>query len=97
MPILLFSTWASGALNGYQHKDDGIPASYKYTIMSLTTILNMGKVLANQPVPLPRTNNLLFSLFIGVPFITGSVFCTGNMIGKSVRYLEEKNTKPVLA
>jgi hypothetical protein len=47
----------------------------------------------SQPTPLPRANNLLFSLFVGIPFLVGSVFCTGDMMGKSIRYLEDKNTK----
>jgi hypothetical protein len=91
--IPAFSTWATGVFNGYQHKDNGIPNSYKYTVMSLSTVMHMIKVLGSQPNPLPRTNNLLFSLFVGVPFLVGSVFCTGDMMGKSIRYLEDKNTK----
>ena len=88
MSFLWFSTWATGVLNGYQ-KENPIPASYKYTIMSLTGTINIVKALGSQSIPIASPGILIPSLFIGVPLITGSVFCVGTMFGKTVRHLQD--------
>ncbi len=88
MSLTWFSTWATGVLNGYQ-KENPIPASYKYTIMGITAAVNVVKALGSQTTPIPKPALLLPTLCIGVPLITGSVFCVGTMFGKSVRHLQD--------
>ncbi len=88
MSLTWFSTWATGVLNGYQ-KENPIPASYKYTIMGITGGVQIVKGLGSQPTLILKPALLLPTLFIGVPLITGSVFCVGTMFGKTVRHLQD--------
>lgn len=89
MPLAWISTWAVGIINGYQHKENRLPASYKYGIISLASGLNIIKALGRQSIPIANPNSLLIGLFVGIPFIAGSMFCTGNMLGKSIRHLSD--------
>jgi hypothetical protein len=91
MMLVNFSTWAVGIINGYQPKENKLPASYKYGIMSIATGINIIKALGrSQTLPSMRPGILLSGIFIGIPLITGSVFCTGNILGKSIRHINDK-------
>jgi hypothetical protein len=73
------SILAGGVLNGYKEMTLG----EKWTLMSVGTGLNMIKVLGSQKLPL--TSNIVPALFLGVPFIAGSAFCIGTVLGKAGR------------
>ncbi len=90
--LATFSTWATGVLNGwqsYQHKEKQLPASYKYVSMSLMTATGIIKVLGSQSLPIAHPGSLMTGLFIGIPFVVGATFCTGTMMGKSIRHVKD--------
>jgi hypothetical protein len=92
--LVNFSTWAVGIINGYQYKENKLPSSYTYGIISIATGINIIKALGrSQTLPSMGPGILLSGLFIGIPLITGSVFCTGNMIGKSIRHMSDMESK----
>ncbi len=94
MILVNFSTWAVGIINGYQRKENKLPTSYKYGIMSIATGINIIKAIGrSQTLPSMRPGVLLSGIFIGIPLITGSVFCTGNMVGKSIRHMNDMESK----
>lgn len=81
MNLPIFATWAAGVLNGYQHKEGGIPTSNKYGILSISSAL---LIVTKIPEPLPKPGVLIGGLVLGVPFAIGSSFCLGHLLGKSV-------------
>jgi hypothetical protein len=54
--------------------------------MGITTAINMIKLTGTVKPPITNPGSILTSLFIGIPLITGSVFCLGNYLGKAIRY-----------
>ncbi len=93
LPISVFSTWATGILNGLQHNRERLPAAYSYTAMSLTTGIGMVKVLGSQQTPITNPGGLLAGLFIGIPIMVGSIYCSGTMLGISIRHSQDKGDK----
>jgi hypothetical protein len=87
--LAAFSTWVIGALNGYTHKEKGIPASYSYTTMSLMTTTGIIRALGTQSLPITHPGSLMAGLFVGIPFMVGATFCTGTMMGKSIRHVKD--------
>jgi hypothetical protein len=86
MTISNFSVWFVGLMNGYKKEEDKLPNSIKYGTMGITTVINMIKFTGNIKPPITNPGSILAGLFIGVPLVTGSVFCLGNFLGKAVRY-----------
>ncbi len=86
MTIPNFSVWFIGLFNGYKKDEDKLPNSIKYGALSLTTVINMIKYTGTIKPPITNPASILTSMFVGVPLITGSVFCLGNFLGKAVRY-----------
>jgi hypothetical protein len=87
--IPLLSTLATGASNGFLHKEGGIPTSYKYTVMSVSAGMLIVKAFGTQPTPIARVTSLLLGLFVGIPIMTGGVFCTGTFLGKTLRHVKD--------
>ena len=86
MSIANFSVWFIGLINGYKKDEDKLPNSIKYGAMGLTSVINMIKFTGTIKPPVTYPVSTLTGLFIGVPVITGSVFCLGNFLGKAIRY-----------
>ncbi len=98
-PFSFFSTWAIGVLNGYNIKDNGLPKSIIYGTLGVTSFANMIKVFGNfdsaKNAMTPKTANaLITAAFIGVPIVMGTTFCTGNYLGKAVRYVKDIPSDP---
>ncbi len=86
MTIPNFSVWFIGLINGYKKEEDKLPNSIKYGTMGITTTINMIKFTGTIKPPIINPGSILASMFIGVPLVTGSVFCLGSFLGKAVRY-----------
>ena len=86
MTIPNFSVWFIGLMNGYKKDEDKLPNSIKYGAMGITSAINMIKFTGTIKPPITHPGSILASLFIGIPLVTGSVFCLGNFLGKAVRY-----------
>jgi hypothetical protein len=98
-PFSFFSTWAIGVLNGYNIKDNGLPKSIIYGTLGVTSFANMIKVFGNFDVEKNAMTHksakaLLGAAFIGVPIVMGTTFCTGNYLGKAVRYVKDIPSDP---
>lgn len=87
MSLSWISVWSAGILNGYK-KDEGqgqgLPTSYKYTLMSVVSGLQIVKGLGLSNEVHMKPASLLASLFVGIPLMVGATFCTGTFLGKSV-------------
>jgi hypothetical protein len=86
MSIANFSVWFIGLMNGYKKDEDKLPNSIKYGSMGLTSVINMIKFTGSIKPPITNPGSILATMFLGVPLVTGSVFCLGNFLGKAVRY-----------
>ena len=86
MSLSLITTWAVGMLNGYTSKENGLPASIKYTTISITSILSGFRMIE----PKMPSSLVLTSFFIISPLMVGSLFCIGTQIGKGIRYVEDR-------
>jgi hypothetical protein len=86
MTIPNFSVWFIGLMNGYKKEEDKLPNSIKYGAMGITTAINMIKFTGSIKPPITNPGSILASMFIGIPLVSGSVFCLGNFLGKAVRY-----------
>ena len=83
----LFSTWSTGLLNGVSLPEKGLPASYKYGMMGLTSGLCMMNAIGRMNVEQTRyMSRYLAGTVVGIPIMVGAVFCTGHFLGKSTRY-----------
>ncbi len=86
MTIPNFSVWFIGLMNGYKKEEDKLPKSITYGAMGITTAINMIKFTGTIKPPITNPGSILASMFIGVPLVSGSIFCLGNFLGKAVRY-----------
>ncbi len=86
MTIPNFSIWVIGLMNGYKKEEDKLPNSIKYGAMGITTAINMIIFTGSIKPPITNPGSILASMFIGIPLVSGSVFCLGNFLGKAVRY-----------
>lgn len=97
MTLSLFTNWATGVLNGYSLKDNGLPKGIIYGTLGVTTFANMVKVLGSFNAPEIKyhtAGNKLASVFIGVPIIMGTTFCIGNFFGKGIRHVKDIPSDP---
>lgn len=85
MSIGIFSVWATGILNGYNK--DGLPSSYKYVPIFLVSATGIVKGIGDIKQVPARPGAFLTSLFIGIPLIVGTSFCTGTFMGKSIKHV----------
>jgi len=77
MALVNLSILVGGGLNGYKE----MQFKEKLTLLSVSTGLHMVKFLGSQTIPLnPWT---VPALFLGVPFLVGSTFCIGTVLGKA--------------
>lgn len=93
MGISLFSTWATGVLNGYNLQETGLPNSIKYGTMVLATSIHIVKGLGNismTEIPKMKPGITFASLMVVAPLAVGSTFCIGNYFGKAIRYVEDR-------
>ena len=93
MAFLALTNWTTGLLNGYRHKENGLPNGIKYSTLAVTTMGGMFKVLSNFDSPnLSRISGgqRLAGLFIMVPLVMGTQFCMGHHMGKAIRYSEDE-------
>jgi hypothetical protein len=86
MTIANYSVWFIGLMNGYKKDEDKLPNSIKYGSMGITSVINMIKYTGTIKPPITAPVSTLAAMFIGVPLVTGSVFCLGNFIGKAIRH-----------
>jgi hypothetical protein len=93
MSIGAFSVWAAGILNGY-NTEKGLPALYKYGLMSVVSSVQIVRVLGEQKVIPARPAGLLASIFVGIPMVVGATFCTGTFLGKSIHHVKNTVTMP---
>jgi hypothetical protein len=52
--------------------------------MGITTAINMIKFTGTIKPPITNPSSILVTMFVGIPLVTGSVFCLGNFLGKAV-------------
>lgn len=98
MSLSIFTNWATGVLNGYSLKDNGLPKGIIYGTLGVTTFANMVKVLGSFNAPEIKhhtAGNKLASLFIGVPIMMGTSFCIGNFFGKGIRHVKDISSEPI--
>jgi hypothetical protein len=88
MSISLISNWLVGVINGYSSKENGLPASIKYTTISLASMISGFKMIEPKMPP----SIVLTSFFIISPLMVGSLFCIGTQMGKGIRYIEDRPT-----
>jgi hypothetical protein len=88
MTLGFFSVWATGVLNGYNK--DGLPAMYKYGIISVVSSVKIVKALGSETKISSNVGGYLTSLFVGVPLIMAATFCTGTFLGKSIHHVAKK-------
>jgi hypothetical protein len=83
----------TGILNGYIKKEGGLSPVEKRTILGISAIFGGVRGLSRL-----RTMNLqmsitpgqgLAALFLGIPFVVGSSYCTGHHFGKTFRHIDE--------
>ncbi len=98
MSLSVLSNWGIGILNGYSHKEGGIPTSIKYTAMSVTSFLHAMRILgaSTSIKPNPSPGLLLSSILIGTPLIMGASFCVGTHFGKAIEHVQTHKLKNVL-
>jgi hypothetical protein len=77
MALVNLSILVGGGLNGCKE----MQFKEKLTLLSVGSGLHMVKVLGFQTIPL--NPSIIPAIFLGVPFLVGSTFCIGTVLGKA--------------
>ncbi len=88
MSLSLITNWLVGVLNGYTSKENGLPASIKYSTISIASIISGFRIIEPKMPP----SIVLMSFFVISPLMVGSLFCIGTQMGKGIRYIEDRPT-----
>jgi hypothetical protein len=86
MSISLISNWLIGVLNGYTSKENGLPASIKYSTISIASMISGFRMIEPKMPP----SLVLMSFFVVSPLMVGSLFCLGTQMGKGIRYIDDR-------
>lgn len=90
----LLSTWAVGIFNGCAKNEHPVPSSLTYGMLTLASgvqILQSVGPLSNAAKP-PRPYGMA-GIVATAPMIVGSIFGSGFLFGRTVRYLEDEGAK----
>ena len=91
MAYLPFTTWCTGFLNGYKHKEQGLPDSIVYSLLGTSTALGMMKsigIIDTMPKPI-KPMPVLIGFFVIVPAMTYATYFLGGQLGQAMRYVED--------
>ena len=91
-PLYPFTSWCVGLINGYKHRENGLPNDIKYGTIGITSFMEGIKIMAKLDKPLLAATTPMqkgFIFFILTPFIVSSNFCVGHHMGKAIRYGED--------
>jgi hypothetical protein len=82
----LFTTWSVGVMNGLWHDQSGLPTGYKYGTMAIASGISIMNSVGNLKLPVTHPGPTITGICL-IPFVVGSIFCTGNYFGKSAAHL----------
>ncbi len=90
--FIQFTNWCTGVLNGYRHKEQGLPNSIVYSVVGTSTVITMAKVMGSIDPPLTSTSarQTMVGVFLGAPVVTGLTYFLGNQMGQAVRFVEDE-------
>jgi hypothetical protein len=99
MSLSIFTNWGVGVINGYTHKENGLPNDIKYGTIGLTTCLSIFKGIGHLEPSSILSRNIsniplgqrLAGLCIGIPLLIGANFCLGHGMGKAIRYAKDNS------
>lgn len=89
----LFSTWGVGFLNGCSGENHKLPNSLKYGTIALASGIHAVHAITKIPTTSIRLPGTAAGFFVGIPLMIGSIFCTGHMLGSTLRYTENEGSK----